>query len=96
MESLKQYWNSWWVENDGRKKAYYSLPDKSQNKAHRYRIQKPRNIRPRYESRDIAQPKTKAVEQRHSTWSKLKSLFDTDKRDITEMKHAYVDYKLAC
>lgn len=94
MESLKQYWNSWWVENDGRKKAYYSLPDKSQNKAHRYRIQKPRNIRPRYESRDIAQPKTKAVEQRHSTWSKLKSLFDTDKRDITEMKHAYVDYKL--
>lgn len=113
MDNLKQYWNSWWYENDGRKYEDYPIKRNRYQPTklpERYRVQKPktslRSVRVQPERKrererererepevkEYRIPKTNVNVR--STWEKVKSLFETDKRDLKQMKQAYVDYKL--
>ncbi|CDO94305.1 unnamed protein product [Kluyveromyces dobzhanskii CBS 2104] len=101
MDNLKQYWNSWWYENDGRKRDRYPLKTgyRGSRTPVRYKVQKPkrsRAARPRHEPEvnEYRKPDTSSEGSKPSTWSKIKSLFDSNKRDVLELKNAYLDYRL--
>lgn len=102
MENLKQYWNSWWYENDGRKSDKYPLKTRyrgTKTSDRYYKVQKPNTtrasrLRREPEVSEYRKPNPAENGSQPSTWSKIKSLFDSNRRDITELKQAYLDYRL--